>query len=56
MDLRYGVSFYTMDGAITNAVNSRDIRVYEDTLYAVGTDNKIYEMFKHATDYYPIHL
>ena len=54
MDLRYGVSFYTMDGAITNDVNIRDIRVYEDTFYAIGTDNKLYEMFK-SEDYYPIH-
>ena len=51
MDVRYGVSFYTIDGGIrvdgltSIEVNIRDLRMYEDTLYAVGTDNKIYEMF-----------
>ena len=53
MDLRYGVSFYTMDGDLPDNNYIRDLRMYEDTLYAVGTDNKIYEMFK-GEDYYSI--
>ena len=57
MDLRYGVSFYTIDGDTPEVYNSsgqplmsnyyqiRDLRMYEDKLYAVGTNNNIYEMF-----------
>ena len=50
MDLRYGVSFYKVNGYLNNNNNMpnyiRDLRMYEDKLYAIGSsDNKIYEMF-----------